>query len=93
MPLVKCYINNEKKERECGDCHEIKPFLEFTIVAGRPVTYCKRCRAKSNFNRDQEGRMTANPDKFIQCENCLYIRSVRNIKECPKCDGKEQVRN
>ena len=82
----KYYINNELKERQCGNCNVIKPFSEFSIAAGsRPKTQCKVCKSYYNTFKAQEARMIKNPDKYIQCEECFYIRSVIKGSVCPKC--------
>ena len=45
----KYYINDEKQERECGRCHEIKSFSSFPISDyGRPKSFCKPCVNKIN---------------------------------------------
>lgn len=85
----KYYINYDKKERECGNCHKILKFSHFSIATKHYLqTYCKPCRSKIKVRRDLESRANSYPNLFYNCsnENCDHIWMKKRGEKCLKCN-------
>jgi len=85
---TKNYINHDLKEKQCGECKEIKKFTHFSFqTKGYLQTNCKPCRSKIKVRKDLETRANTHPNLFLNCgnEDCdhIWLRSRGN--KCLKC--------
>lgn len=71
----------DTEERICCICKERKPFSDFSVSGhtrgGFPIprSDCKPCRTLKVSHRAMERKLEANPEKYLECDNCCKIQS------------------
>ena len=95
-PKAITLIDYDAKERVCADCGELKPFSAYS-PNGRaridgsiiPRSNCKKCRSKKICYQEMEKKLVANPDMYLECDDCgiIQTRTAYQIKRefCRKC--------
>lgn len=83
------FIDYENKVRSCNNCHQIKPFHDFSIISRanpRPMSNCKICRSRSISNKEMEKRLEKEPHLYYQCDYCDKI-----FKRFRKTNGNSKI--
>ena len=88
------------KNKECGNCGEIKPTTEFhpTVTADpsrAPIssdfrTHCKPCRSAITYRQQMEKKLKAYPNSFWECpgDDCIRINRIQ-VLNCLSCGGEK----
>lgn len=89
----KYYISYINRERQCGNCFDVKPFDAFTLEKnGRPKTNCNECRSKIISRKVLENKLVMFPNLYKECDKCDHIYNKCHT-ECLRCSKEKYAKN
>lgn len=83
------------KSKECNVCLIVKDLQHFPIISQKALKgvyyrkQCKPCHSNRVKFDEQIRKMTKEPSKWLQCDDCcqpIFKRKVAQTK-CPKCES------